>query len=112
MQQALSVLQTGREWLLAVGVFSGFVAGVALWRPAWARWPLQICAAVHLILVPWAAWTSHAALAEALPAFGTIGMLMEVVTVLATEAGLVVAMVATQRIYAERVRGRAPKTRA
>jgi len=39
-------------------------------------------------------------------------MLMEVVTVLATEAGLVVAMVATQRIYAERVRGRAPKTRA
>ncbi len=96
-QKSLALVLAGRTILVAVGIFS-LVVGMLTWRwPQWARWPLHACAVAHLIMVPWAAWVAHDAVAAIVP--GVMGLVAEVLTVLATEAGLVVAMVATERLH-------------
>lgn len=96
IQRALALLLAGRSALAIVGALSLLVGMFTAVTPHWARWPLHICAAAHLVLVPWAAWVSHAALSDLMP--GILGWTLEIVTVLAAEAGLVVAMVATERV--------------
>jgi len=96
IQRALTVVLASRSALAIVGAFSLLVGILAMARPFWARWPLHGCAAVHLVLVPWAAWVSHAALSDLMP--GMFGTALEILTVVAAEAGLVIAMVATERL--------------
>lgn len=59
-------------------------------------WPLHALAAAHLILVPWSSWVLHRHLGDLTSASaGTV--IGEIVTIVATEATLVVAIVMVER---------------
>lgn len=95
---AVEDMRAGIAWTgllsLAVGVFAGIA-------PQHARWPLHLCAVAHIILVPWATWIGHLALAETIR---HIGMLVsEIVTAVCAVAGCVIAMIATERILSATV---------
>lgn len=80
---------------LATGIF-------ALARAHQARWPLQLCAAMHLILVPYGAWIFWPHLPVELTS--TAMTVANVLMIMLTEACLVGVMVWTAKQPAERPR--------
>ncbi len=78
---------------LATGIFT-------LAKPAQARWPLQICAAMHLILVPYSAWIFWPHLPGELTS--TAMTVANMLAIIFTEACLVGIMVWTAKQPAER----------
>ena len=83
-------------WLIAVGVPCVIIGAAALRWSARVAWPLHVLAAAHVILVPWSTWALHRHLGDLTSASaGTV--IGEIVTILATEATLVVAIVMVER---------------
>ena len=79
MQAAVAAVEGMRGGIAWTGLASLIVGGIAWLAPRHARWPLHLCAAAHIILVPWAA-------------------VSEVFTAVCAVAGCVIAMIATERI--------------
>jgi hypothetical protein len=96
VQQAVLAILPWRWALFTIGGISTAVGVVAMVRPQWSRWPLQLCGAAHLILVPWAAWASHGLLGEESTGLGAVAV--EVISTIIVEVGIVMLMVQVERI--------------
>lgn len=83
-------------WLIALGIPCIGVGITARCWPLRAVWGLHILAIIHLLLVPWSSWALHRRLGD-LTGAGIGTLLGEILTVLATEATLVIAIVVVER---------------
>jgi hypothetical protein len=97
VQHAVDAISSWRGWIAVVGLGSSLVAAWSWWRPQWARWPLHVCAGIHLVLVPISAWYGHGMMGEEANGIGSI--VVEVLSVIAVEVSLVIAIVAVERAH-------------
>lgn len=95
--QAAVVAMVDLRLAIALTGLGSVCAGLIAMKPAWARWPLHLCAAAHLVLVPWASWILHRSLGEV--AAHPMTMATEILTVLMAEAGCIIAIIAVERIH-------------
>lgn len=95
VQAAVAAVEGMRAGIAWTGLASLIVGGIAWIAPFHARWPLHLCAAAHIILVPWATWVGHVALGETAAHAGVV--VSEILTAVCAVAGCVIAMIATER---------------
>lgn len=95
-RSTLSAIVPFVGWLIGVGLPCILIGAAALRWGIRVAWPLQALAVAHVILVPWSTWALHRHLGDLTSATAST-VIGEIITILATEAVLIVAIVIVER---------------